>query len=226
MDVGTDQAFEFSVTYELTRIEEGPSWPGLWVMMLKAAEADGNALPACVSRERLDYLASCEKVNQSVQIMWRQKLSDGSTPQIPQDHGLPVHSIYGVRAELKMRDIDRLGCGVIGIVHALYGEDTVVIPIRSQKWSFNAVMGKPGENVDGPDDAMSQSQIDPAEIQGFNEESETVQRLWPTWIKVSCTILSDSGMISRLQQQSGWKKDIMGNTVGKFTLNRVDTGAS
>jgi hypothetical protein len=33
MDIGTEQAFEFRVTYELARIEEGPSWPGLWGMM-------------------------------------------------------------------------------------------------------------------------------------------------------------------------------------------------
>jgi hypothetical protein len=44
MDVGTQQAFEFSVTYELTRIDEGPSWPGLSVMMWRAAETDGTAL--------------------------------------------------------------------------------------------------------------------------------------------------------------------------------------
>jgi hypothetical protein len=123
MDVGTEQAFEFSVTYELTRSVEGPSWPGLWELMWRAAEEDGIILPVCVSRERLDYLASCEKFNRSTRIMWRQKLSDGSTPQIPQDHRLPVCTVYGVRAELKMRDVERLGCEPKGIVQALYGED-------------------------------------------------------------------------------------------------------
>jgi hypothetical protein len=110
----------------------------------------------CVSRERLDYLASCEKFDQSIYILWRQKLSDGTTPQIPQNHGLPVYSVYGVRAELKMRDIDRLGCGVTGIVQALYGTGVQVIPIRSEKWSFNAAMGKPEEKIDLPGDVMAQ----------------------------------------------------------------------
>jgi hypothetical protein len=108
-----------------------------------AAEKDGIALPACVSRERLDYLASCEKVNQSVQVLWRQKLSDGTTPQIPQDHGLPVYPVYGTRAELKMRNIEKLGFGVQGIVQILYVMGLTIIPIQSQRWSLNAVMWRP-----------------------------------------------------------------------------------
>jgi hypothetical protein len=108
MDIGTEQAFEFSVTCELGRLNVGPSWPNLWELMWRAAEVDGIILPVCASRERLDYLASCEKANQSVRVLWRQKLSEGTTPQIPQDQGLPVYSIYGVRAELKMRDIEKL----------------------------------------------------------------------------------------------------------------------
>jgi hypothetical protein len=141
--MGTDQAFEFSVTYQLGRSGIGPSWQGLWELMWRAAEADWINLPVCVSRERLDYLASCEKFNQSICILWRPKLSDGSTPKIPQDHGMPVYSVHGVRAELKMRDIDRLGCGVTGIVQALYGTGVHVIPTQSERCSFNSVMGKP-----------------------------------------------------------------------------------
>jgi hypothetical protein len=101
--------------------------------------------------------------------MWGQKLSDGSTPQIPQDHGLPVYSVYGARAELKMRNIDRLGCGVKGIVQALYGADLEVAPIQSQKCSFNAAMGKPEEKFEVPADVMAQVQGNPSEIPEFNE---------------------------------------------------------
>jgi hypothetical protein len=169
MDIGTEQAFEFSVIYNLSKMEEGPSWPGLWVTMWNAAETDGIALPGCVSRERLEYLASCEKFNQTVRITWRQKLADGSIPQTPQEHGLPVYPICGARAELKMRDIDHLGCGVSGIVQALCGTGVAVVPIQSQKWSLNAAMGNPGENLVLPDEVGAQVQGELLGIPEFNE---------------------------------------------------------
>jgi hypothetical protein len=168
MDVGTDQAFEFSVTYKLGRLDVGPSWQNLCEFMWRAADEDGIVLPACVSRERLHYLASCEKVNQSVRVLWRQTLSDGTTPQIPRDHRLPVYSVYGTRAELKMRDIERLGWRVKGIVQALYGASLEVIPIQSQKWSFNAAMGRPEEKIDLPDE-VAQDQGSPPNIPDFND---------------------------------------------------------
>jgi hypothetical protein len=168
MDIDTEQAFEFSVTYELLK-KDGPTWVNLWEMMMNAIKADGIILPACVSHERLDYMLSCETVNQSVHIMWRQKLPDGSTPRIPQDHGLPVYTVYGVRAELKMRDIERLGCGVAGIVQALYGGGLEVVQVPSQKWSFNAAMGKPGEYIGAPDEVVAEIQGNPTGIPGFNE---------------------------------------------------------
>jgi hypothetical protein len=80
-----------------------------------------------------------------------------------------VYSVYGVRAELKMRDIDRLGCGVIGIVQALYGTGVAVVSIQSQKSLFNAAMGKPGEELEIPDDVVARVQGELPGISEFNE---------------------------------------------------------
>jgi hypothetical protein len=119
MDIGTEHAFEFSVTCELAK-EAEPTWENLWGLMAKAIIAEWIILPTSVSRERLYYIAICEKVNQTVHILWRHKLPDGTLPRIPQDHGLPVDTIYCGKEELRMRDIERLGCGVTGIVRTLY----------------------------------------------------------------------------------------------------------
>jgi hypothetical protein len=143
MGVGTEQASEFSVTYELARTDVGPSWEHLWESMWRAVQEDAINLRGYVSRERLDYLVSCEKFNQSICILWRQNLANGELPQIPQDHELPVYSIYGSKAELKMRQIERLGIGVNGIVQRLHGTDIQVIPNGAQRhrthaWSSEA----------------------------------------------------------------------------------------
>jgi hypothetical protein len=90
-------------------------------------------------------------------------------PQIPQDHGLPVYSVYGSKAELKMRQIEKLGIGVKGIVQELYGMDFEVIPLQSCKWSFNAMMGRPGENIAVPGDVAAQIQENAPVAPGFNE---------------------------------------------------------
>jgi hypothetical protein len=68
MGFGTQQAWEFSVTYELARTDDGSSWQNLWESMWRVAEADAINLPGCVRRERLHYRASCEKSNQSTHI--------------------------------------------------------------------------------------------------------------------------------------------------------------
>jgi hypothetical protein len=62
MDEGNESEFEFSVTYTLEK-EGEPTWECLWALMCRELLADGIILPASVSRERLDYLASCGKVN-------------------------------------------------------------------------------------------------------------------------------------------------------------------
>jgi hypothetical protein len=92
MDEVLENAFEFGITYQLTK-EGEPLWENLWIFMARAIVADGIILPANVSRERLDYLASCEKVNQSVHVTWREKSQDGSTQRVPEDHGCGVEGI-------------------------------------------------------------------------------------------------------------------------------------
>jgi hypothetical protein len=154
MDEGTEGAFEFSITYELTK-EGEPTWDNLWRLMGKAIEADGIILPANVSQTRLEYLASCEKVNPSIRIIWRKKSQDGSTSQTPEDHGLPVTMVYGSRSEIKMRDIERLGCGVEGIIRTLYNGTMEVVRLTSQKWSYNVAMGRPGEEITLPEEIAS-----------------------------------------------------------------------
>jgi hypothetical protein len=41
MGIDTDEAWEFSIIYELTRNEAEPLWQNLWELMSRAAEADG-----------------------------------------------------------------------------------------------------------------------------------------------------------------------------------------
>jgi hypothetical protein len=82
MDLGTDHAFEFSVTYNLEEEVVRPTLETLWVMG-KAIINDGIILPEFVSRNRKHHAAYCEKVNQSIQVLWRQKLPDETLPKIP-----------------------------------------------------------------------------------------------------------------------------------------------
>jgi hypothetical protein len=99
MDEGMDTEFEFSVTYQLEKQSE-PTWGCLWARMSQRIIEDGIILPASVGCERLDYLASCEKVNQSIRILWKRGHKS------VEDHGLPVHSIFGSNVEIKLRDIE------------------------------------------------------------------------------------------------------------------------
>jgi hypothetical protein len=115
MDEGTESAFEFSVRYELLKEEEEPTWDNLWESMAQAIIADGIILPANVSRVRLDYLMGCETTNQSARILWRKKAS-----RIPEDHGLQVFTVYGVR----------------GVIRTLYNGTMEVIQLPGQKWSY------------------------------------------------------------------------------------------
>jgi hypothetical protein len=96
-------------------------------------------------------------------------LANGDTPQIPQDHGAPVYSVYGSKVELKMRQIEKLGIGVEGIVHELYGTDYAVIPLQSSKLSFNAMTGKPEEIINVPEDVAARIQENAPAVPGFNE---------------------------------------------------------
>jgi hypothetical protein len=136
-------------------------------MMWNAVEAADITLPGYVSRDRLEYAVSCEKVNQSISVRWRQKLADGSTPLIPREHGFPTYTVYGKRAELKMRGIEG---GVTEIVQALYGTGITVVPIKSQKWTFDAAMGAPEENIEIPDEVAAQVQGETTNAREFNEQ--------------------------------------------------------
>jgi hypothetical protein len=64
--------------------------------------------------------------------------------------------VYGSRAELKIRQIERVGIGIKGIVQVLYGTDFEVIPLQSCKWSFNAMIGRTGENIEVPGEVAAQ----------------------------------------------------------------------
>jgi hypothetical protein len=79
-------------------------------------------------------------------ILWRQKLPNEVMPPIPQDHGLPVCTVYGAYATLKIRGFQALGMGVKEIVQSFYGEGMEVEPTQSRNWSYNAVM-KRGKEV-------------------------------------------------------------------------------
>jgi hypothetical protein len=76
-----------------------------------------------------------------------------------------------------MRQIERLGIGAKGIVQNLYGTGFEVIPLQSRKWSFNAMMGRPGEDIAVPDEVAAQIQENAPEVPGFNEAvRERVQK--------------------------------------------------
>jgi hypothetical protein len=128
MGYGTERAWEFSVTYTLGRYERESSWEALWALMGAAMNADGIMVPPCMSTERTAHSATCEKFNQSIMILWRQLPPDKTMPSIPQDHGLPVCTVYGAYATLKMRGFQSLGMGVKEIVQSFYTEGMVVEP--------------------------------------------------------------------------------------------------
>jgi hypothetical protein len=162
MNEDKESEFEFSVTYTLEKDSE-PTWECLWALMCREIVADGITLPVSVSRERLDYLASCEKVNQSIRILWRRGRKSA------EDHGLPVYSICGTKAEIKLRDIERLGCGVEGIMTTLYNGQMTVIMVPSQEFVYNAVMGRPGEQIVPPMDVTAKLVESSDDARQFNE---------------------------------------------------------
>jgi hypothetical protein len=146
IDYGTDHAWEFSVTYTLGRYEGDPTWEALWALMSMAMNQDGIVTPRSMSQVCGDYSATCEKFNQTIMILWRQKLPDQTMPSIPQDHGLPVCTVYGAYATLKLRGFQRLGLGVKEIVESFYGEGMKVERTQSRNWSYDASMRREGEN--------------------------------------------------------------------------------
>jgi hypothetical protein len=78
-------------------------------------------------------------------ILWRQLLPDKTMPSTPQDHGLPVCTVYGAYAILKMRGFQSLGMGVKEIVPSFYGEGMEIEPTQSRNWSYNAMMRRGDE---------------------------------------------------------------------------------
>jgi hypothetical protein len=124
------------MTYDLERVDIRPTLEVLRVMMAPAIVSDEIILPDYVSRDRSHCAAICQKVNQSIQVFWRQKLADGTQPKISEDQGLPTITAYGAKAELRLRDIDRIECGVEWIVRAPYREDMTVLTIPSTQWAY------------------------------------------------------------------------------------------
>jgi hypothetical protein len=171
IDYGTDHAWEFSVTYTLGRYEGEPTWEALWALMSTAMNQDGIVTPQSMSQDRESYSASCEKFNQTIMILWRQKLPDQTLPSIPQDHGLPDCTVYEAYATLKLRGFQRLGLGVREIVESFYGEGMKVEPTQSRNWSYNATMRREGENPVWSEEATVQVSTaeNPPVVPGFNE---------------------------------------------------------
>jgi hypothetical protein len=169
MNIGTPQAWAFSVTYTLERTEGVPTWTILWARMGERLQGDGFVAPACMSQIEGDYLVSCEKVNQTIWIVWRQRLADGSLPSIPEDHGLPVCTVYGAKAMLKMRGFQKANLGVTEIVKEMYGDCMAVQVIQSRNWSYNAAMIREGESPEIAEEVAVQIWERNPTVPGFNE---------------------------------------------------------
>jgi hypothetical protein len=170
MNVGTPQTWEFSVTYTLERTEGVPTWTALWGRMGEQLRDDSLTAPACMSQNEGDYLVSCEKVNQTIRIVWRQQLADGLLPPIPEDHGLPVCTVYGAKATLKMRGFQKANLGAVEIVKAMYGDGMEVQIIASRNWSYDAAMMMEGEvPVLAEEVAVQEWKRNPT-VLGFNEQ--------------------------------------------------------
>jgi hypothetical protein len=84
------------------------------------------------------------------------KLGDGTYPKIPEDQGLSPITVYGAKAELKLGDIEKLGCGVEGVARTLYGVDMTVAKILGMQWTYNAAMARPGEEPRIPEKVLLQ----------------------------------------------------------------------
>jgi hypothetical protein len=139
--------------------------------MSMAMNQDGIVTPSSMSQNQGDYSATCEKFNQTIMILWRQKLPDQAMPSIPQDHGLPVCTVYGAYATLKLRGFQSLGLGVKEIVQSFYGERMKVEPTQSRNSSYNATMRREGENPVWSEEVAVQvaTAENPPEVPGFNE---------------------------------------------------------
>lgn len=145
--------------------------------MGRASVEDGIALPAFVKRKRNLCNAICQNVDESIHIVSRQKLDDGSQPEIPEDPTLPPIVVYGSKAELRMSNIDNVKCGLDGILQALYGPQTQVTKIPSTQWAYNAVMARPGEEPRVRETiTLQRPEIKVEEMGNYNQEvSDSVQ---------------------------------------------------
>jgi hypothetical protein len=160
-------------------------------MMSKAIVKDGIILPDFVSRNREHYAAQCEKVNQSIQVLWRQKLSDGTLPRIPQDQGLPTYTVCGAQAEIKLRDIPRVKCRGEGILNTLYAGSMSLAKIEGSQWAFNAVMARDGEEPMVPPEVMLQRpQLSEQELRDCNcymrecaQEAQNIDKGFARYLK-------------------------------------------
>jgi hypothetical protein len=85
-----------------------------------------------------------------------------------------VYTIYGARAELRLRDIERLGCGPAGIVRTLYNGTSELVQLSSQKWSYNAAMGGLGEEITLPAEIVSAPVGSTDGAREFNEGSAEI----------------------------------------------------
>jgi hypothetical protein len=117
-----------------------------------------------------DYLVSCEKVNQTIRIVWRQRLEDGTLPSIPEDHGLPIYTVYGARAMLMMRGFQNANLGVVEIVKAMHGDGMAVQVIQSRNWSYNAAMIREGESPEIAEEVAVQIWERNPTVPGFSEQ--------------------------------------------------------
>jgi hypothetical protein len=169
IDYGTPRAWEFSATLNLGKTEEEPTWQSLWALMGGAVAAEGIRLSDYVSKEFKDYSIVCEKYNQTISVLWRQLLPGNVMPSIPQDHGLPVRTVYGKNATLKMRGFQQLGMKVEDIVHELYGPHMRVQVTQSRNWSYNAMMIREGESAEVIEEVAVQILEKQPVVPGFNE---------------------------------------------------------
>jgi hypothetical protein len=182
-----------------------------------AMNANGITVQPYMSSVRTDYSASREKFNQSIRLLWRQKLPDETLPPIPQDHGLPVCTVYGAYATLKMRGFQNLRMGVKEIAQSFYGTGMEVDPTQSRNWSYNAVMRRGDEEpVRSEEVAVQISTLEnPPVVPGFNEalreSSEIVANVdkgFHYYIKyfrdeLPARLLSVSPRKSRCRRESG-----------------------
>jgi hypothetical protein len=113
-------------------------------------------------------------------------------PRIPQDQGLPSYTIYGARAEIKLRDTEMVECGVEGIPETLYAGKMTLAKIEWIQWAFNAEMAREVEAPLVPLEATLQRQHGNATFTSMN-----VHRKPRTLTKGSRTTSRISGRTKR-----------------------------